>query len=100
MKSHQAKTPLPVGLPFPLSYNHLLFKGTLAFPLATPVELLPRLLSKGEDARAAAAPPIAFCIRGLAEKGLPEAPLLTPSVLASKDEGLPLRDEGEPDEAF
>jgi hypothetical protein len=59
----------------------LLFNDTVALPVARPDELLPKLLSKGEDVLAAVAPPTAFCIKGLTEKGLPEGPLLTPKVL-------------------
>lgn len=81
MVNHEKTALAPLGLPFPLSYNHLLLSDTVAFPVANPDELLPRLLSSGEEVLAAEAPPTAFCIKGLTAKGLPEGPLLTPSVL-------------------
>lgn len=97
---HEKTALAPVGLPFPLSYNHLLFNDTVAFPVAKPDELLPKLLSSGEEVLAAEAPPTAFCIRGLTAKGLPEGPLLTPSVLWSNEEGDALCDMGDADVCF
>jgi len=98
--NHEKTALAPVGLPFPLSYNHLLFNETVAFPVAKPDELLPRLLSNGEEVLAAEAPPTAFCIKGLTEKGLPEGPLLTPSVLWSNEEGDALCDMGDAEVCF
>lgn len=111
--SHQVKRPLPLGLLLPRSYSHLLFRPTLALPCASPLvgvtgkPLLPctdwprPARSCGDEEvklnlRDAEAPR-AFCIRGLAEYGLPEAPLLCPIVLRSSDDGLPpLKEFGEP----
>lgn len=51
----QVKRPLPLGLPLPLSYNHLLLRPTLALPLAKPVVGVagraptPLLISSGEE---------------------------------------------------
>lgn len=93
--NHENTALAPVGLPFPLSYSHLLFNDTVALPVAKPDELLPKLLSSGEEVLAAEAPPTAFCIKGLTAKGLPEGPLLTPSALCSNEEGDALCDMGD-----
>jgi hypothetical protein len=93
--NHEKTALAPVGLPFPLSYNHLLFSDTVAFPVARPDELLPKLLSSGEEVLAALAPPTAFCIKGLTAKGLPEGPLLTPRALCSNEDGDALCDMGD-----